>query len=119
MPQLIRRDITTINTRRLARLTGASERLIYRQLHADPERLPIQPIRLGARLRWPVAAVVRLTGLPVEAILDPRLDSDDDDQVAAVLSEWLGGDRCADHLDALAAAAVSPALDDGETPDAA
>ena len=59
---------TTIDTARFAALVGSSPQLIYRTLAEAPEKLPVQPIQLGRRLRWPVAPVARLTGLPVEFV---------------------------------------------------
>jgi hypothetical protein len=59
---------TTIDTARFAVLIGSSAQLVYRTLTEAPEKLPVQPIQLGRRLRWPVVPVARLTGLPVEFV---------------------------------------------------
>jgi hypothetical protein len=54
---------TTINTDRFAYLIGCSPQLIYRQLESHPDELPVTPIALGRRYRWPTAKVAQALGL--------------------------------------------------------
>jgi hypothetical protein len=88
---------TTINTYRLAELIGCSAQLIYRQLETHPEELPVQPITLGRRYRWPTIKVAQALGLTPEFVVN----------------------GCAHDLDAVSAGAASPEVDDGDVGDAA
>jgi predicted DNA-binding transcriptional regulator AlpA len=96
-PQPHRSRTTTITTDRFAQLIGCSPQLVYRRLEEAPDELPVQPIRMGRRYRWPVAKVARLLGVTPEFVVN----------------------GCADDLDALAAAVAPPPTPDEDAPDAA
>jgi predicted DNA-binding transcriptional regulator AlpA len=50
---------TTIGAPEVAELYGYSEWFVYQ--HAD--ELPVPPIRVGRKLRWPTAPVLRSLGI--------------------------------------------------------
>jgi hypothetical protein len=88
---------TTIPTERFAALIGCSPQLVYRRLEEAPGELPVTPIRLGRRYRWPTGKVAQVLGLTPEFVVN----------------------GCADDLDALATAVAPAPSDDEGTGDAA
>lgn len=56
----------TVATDVVAGWWSCSPELLQRQAAAG--ELPVTPLRLGRRLRWPTAAVAGAAGLPVEVV---------------------------------------------------
>jgi hypothetical protein len=75
----------TISTDRLAELIDCSPQLIYRRLAEAPDELPVRPIRLGRRLRWPTQLVAQVLGLDPAQVAD-NAPNGHDGQVTASAS---------------------------------
>ncbi|HEX8771271.1 MAG TPA: hypothetical protein VF711_10940 [Acidimicrobiales bacterium] len=58
----------TVATSQVAVWWGCSSELLQREVRGG--ELPVEPLHLGRRLRWPTAAVAMAAGLPVEVVVD-------------------------------------------------
>lgn len=56
----------TVGTEGAAELLGSSVDTLQRL--AGSGQLPVEPLRVGSRLRWPVARIAEALGLPVEFV---------------------------------------------------
>ncbi len=64
----------TVNTETAARWLSCTPELLQRERGTG--RLPVEPIALGRRLRWPTFALAAAAGLPVE-ITPPDAEAPD------------------------------------------
>lgn len=56
----------TLSTPEVAEFWSCSSELLQRQVGTG--LLPVEPLRLGNRLRWPTLAVAQAVGLPTEVL---------------------------------------------------
>jgi len=68
-----RAEEPTMSTDGAAKMLGTTAELLRRERGTG--RLPVEPLTLGSRLRWPTALLAAAVGLPVEIVF-PDADGD-------------------------------------------
>lgn len=59
----------TVATSQVAEWWSCSPELLQREVGGGD--LPVEPLKLGRRYRWPTVAVAAAAGLPVEVVTEP------------------------------------------------